>query len=281
VPHELVLTVLLEIILFVTPGTMNMYRHINRIKIFFINNIIIIRSEWIYWEVLSLVVGTIGVTELTVHMISTQIIMVTYMIPLGVSEAISIRLGNIIPQSASRAKQLYFWYLVSGTATMTVVSLSVYIFRLPIYHLFTKEDDIIEGCEEIWSKVCFYIFTIGIWSIMDGITTSLGRQWIVGILVVVLLWSISLPLLYYLVIIKNGGLNVAWQCIWPPNLLLIIILAIYISRLDWDAVSEEARMNDSDDDSDDEGSESIPMTKKNDKNVVYGSISQETASLSI
>lgn len=218
-------------------------------------------------------------------MIATQIITVTYMIPLGVSEAISIRLGNTIPQSASKAKTLSFWYLISALVLMTIVSLCTYIFRSSIYQIFTKEEDIIQGCEEIWSKVCMYIFTIGIWAIMEGITTSIGRQWIVGVLVVILLWSISLPLLYYLAIVKNGGLNVAWQCVWPPNLILTIFLAVYLSRLDWDALSAEARMDESDDDEDDYSdaeSEIISITKKTkDKNGFYGSISQqETASLS-
>ena len=56
------------------------------------------RSEWIYWELLSLLIGTLGVTQLTVHTISSQVVTFIYMIPLGVSEAITIRLGNVLPQ---------------------------------------------------------------------------------------------------------------------------------------------------------------------------------------
>jgi Na+-driven multidrug efflux pump len=237
------------------------------------------------------------VKQLTVHMISTQIVTVTYMVPLGVCEAISIRLGNVLPQSATRAKTLCFWYCISGTILFAIMSSLVYICRSWLYQIFTTEEDIIQGCEEIWFKVCLYIFVIGVMSVLDGITTAIGKQWIVGILVVILLWLISLPLLYYFAIYKNGGLNVAWECIWPPNLVLDIVLALYFVRLDWDAASEEARLNESDsscssssssdddedDDEDDDNATDNPsaelaLKSKNAKNGgMYGSISQEAS----
>lgn len=41
-------------------------------------------SEWIYWEVLSLAIGTLGTTVLAVHTVPTQVLTVSFMIPLGI-----------------------------------------------------------------------------------------------------------------------------------------------------------------------------------------------------
>jgi MATE family multidrug resistance protein len=74
-------------------------------------------SEWIYWEALTLVIGrTLGIIPLSVHTIPTQVIMVSFMIPLGVGVALSVRLGVILSQSVRRAKELVVSCFVAGTA---------------------------------------------------------------------------------------------------------------------------------------------------------------------
>lgn len=222
-------------------------------------------SEWIYWELLSLFIGTLGVTELTVHTISSQIVTFIYMMPLGVSEAITIRLGNVLPRSPKQAKLLSFYYFIGGSCMMMFIGSGIYVSRYWIYALFTTEPDVIEGCDEIWPKVSFYIIIMGLFGMLKGIATALGKQWILGILVVVYLWSISLPLLYHLSIKKSGGLSIAWNCIWPANFGIVVTLGAYLVRLDWDPIGEEIRQSELEYEAEEEDSEMVQLTGKHKK----------------
>jgi Na+-driven multidrug efflux pump len=61
-------------------------------------------SEWIYWEVLSLMIGTLGVTELSVHTIPTQVIMLFMMPSLATGIALTIQIGHILPKKCSEVQ---------------------------------------------------------------------------------------------------------------------------------------------------------------------------------
>lgn len=221
------------------------------------------RSEWIYWELLSLLIGTLGVTQLTVHTISSQVVTFIYMIPLGVSEAITIRLGNVLPQSPKHAKRLSLYYFIGGACMMIIVGNCIYMFRHWIYALFTIEEEVIAGCDEIWSRVSFYISIMGLFGILKGIATALGKQWILGILVCIYLWSISLPLLFYLVVKKNEGVSVAWNCIWPANLFMVATLCVYLVVIDWGPIVDDIRQSNLELETEEEDdSEMVHLTSK-------------------
>jgi MATE family multidrug resistance protein len=140
-------------------------------------------SEWIYWEALTLMIGTLGIIPLSVHTIPTQVIMVSFMIPLGVGVALSVRLGVTLSQSVRRAKELVVGCYVVGTVVFGIMAVIMYTERLRIFHIFTTAPAVVQGCEEIWWKVCLYFFNLAVFGISIGTATGLGMQWTLGIVV--------------------------------------------------------------------------------------------------
>lgn len=203
--------------------------------------IIYISSEWIYWELLSLMIGTLGVVPLSVHTIPTQVTIVTFMIPMGIGISLAIRIGTVLPNNSYQAKQIAFYGFIVSEFIFAIMCIAMYTSRFYIYHIFTNEPDVIDGCEEIWMKVCIYCFVLFTFAVNMGITTGLGKQWLLGTLTIVFLWFVALPCAYYFAIVKEGGLNAAWQTIWPPYICINVILLISFIMTDWEKIGMQIR----------------------------------------
>lgn len=220
-------------------------------------------SEWLYWETLSLLVGTLGVLPLSVHTIPTQVLTVSFMIPIGIATALSIRLGVTLPRSVKRAQQLVVVCGLVSTALFAVMSAFLWIFRTRIFWLFTAEQDVLvvstvgsivfwvllaqahsstvlfslQGCEQIWWKVVVYFFFLAIFGINMGIATGLGMQWTLGVVTFVFLWALGLPAMYFFSLVRGGGLGAAWTWVYPPYVFMNVVLIAAFFRADWHAIS--------------------------------------------
>jgi Na+-driven multidrug efflux pump len=164
------------------------------------------------------------------------------MLPYGVGGALAIRVGATLPHSVKRAKQLAWGCLLVSTVLSGLVSMALYWYRHVIYRIFTKEQDVIDGCEEIWWMVSLYYFILTVFAINMGISTGLGTQWTDGIITVVFIWTIGFPGAYYFAILQHGGLVIAWYWIWPPYAGIDVFLLAFLVWKDWHEVSALIRL---------------------------------------
>ena len=100
--------------------------------------------EWWFWEILTLVVGTFGPIPLSVHTIASQVLINVEMISLGIANALVVRMGATIPQSASRAQKLMIWTYAAHTLMVVVELVLMWVFRYQIFSWFTKDPLTIE-----------------------------------------------------------------------------------------------------------------------------------------
>ncbi|KAG7351834.1 MATE efflux family protein [Nitzschia inconspicua] len=199
-------------------------------------------SEWIYWESLTLLIGTMGVVPLSVHTIPTQVLMVTFMFSFGIAIALAVRLGATLPISVERARKLTVGTFVGGALLFGTMGVMMYKYRETIFSLFTEEEAVLKGAHEIWPKVCVYFFNLCIYALNMGVATGLGQQWMFGIVTVIFLWGLSLPSMYYLCVIRGGGLSTAWACITQPYIVMNAYLIVrFFFFEDWKAVQHAIR----------------------------------------
>jgi MATE family multidrug resistance protein len=199
-------------------------------------------SEWVYWEMIGIMIGILGPLPLAVHTIPNQVIMVAFMVPLGIGIALSIRLGQVLPRSPKKAKQLVFYTYVGSFIVVSFISVWLYIYRDFIFHIFTNEQDVLDGCESIWPQVVFYNWTLSMTAIAMGVSAGLGMQWTLGVVTFVCLWVIGMPALWYFAVYREGGLVVAWNCIYPPYISLNALMCCNFYFADWDAISHSIRI---------------------------------------
>lgn len=205
-------------------------------------------GEWIWWEFVSLIIGTLGVIPLSAHTIPTQFLMVCYNFPLGLGTALSIRLGSLLPVNVPRSKQLVYWCSMASFAFFTVLCTGVYVIRDSIFAIFTKDPLVLAEVEKIWWKVVAYYFALCTFGIVTGVAVGLGMQWTLGVVNLAFLWFVALPGLYVHSVVYHGGLGAAWSWIYPPYFIMNVILVHRIYVSDWDAISHEVRMREGMDD---------------------------------
>jgi Na+-driven multidrug efflux pump len=203
---------------------------------------ILASSEWIYWETLSLMIGTFGVIPLSVHTIPTQLIMVTFMGPLSLGIALSIRLGATLPVSVARAKQTVIDSFICSVVVFGLLTYLMYLKQDAIVRIFTTSNAVVEGCHEIWWKVCTFNFLLAIYGVFMGVCIGLGMQWTLGIATVATLWLVGLPMAYYLSVVQGGGINAAWSSVWPPYVVIVLSLTIAVVRADWNQIADDIRI---------------------------------------
>jgi len=197
------------------------------------------RSEWVYWETLSLAIGKLGVTALAVHTVPTQVITVSFMLPLGLGIALAIRLGSSLPVSVPHAKHLVLATLIVGTLIFSVLSWFLYHYRTSIFRIFTDDPDVMMGCERIWWQVCVYYSQLSIYALNMGIATGLGMQWTLGAITFCFLWVVGLPAAWYIGVYRMASLEVTWSFIYPPYIFMNCILLVAFVCKDWDAVQRD------------------------------------------
>ena len=171
-----------------------------------------------------------------------QVLMVGFMFPFGIGIALAVRLGASLPLSVVRAKKLTIGTLAASVVLFGTVSAMLYLFQDGIFAIFTTEEAVLEGAHMIWPKVCVYYFNLCIYALNMGIATGLGKQWMFGIVTVIFLWGLSLPSMYYLCIVKGGGLSTAWACITQPYIVMnAFLIHHFFWKEDWKEIQVAIR----------------------------------------
>lgn len=215
-------------------------------------------SEWWYWECLCFIAGHLGVIPLCIHSVIYQIIPLIYMIPLGFSIGLSVRMGQLLPVNVYKAKMLAVYTMLLVILISLVVTGVMYYNRIWIVSLFTNDAFVKEGCDQVWTEVCSYIVGVYIFCLNSGILRALGLQWRMGMIIIVVLWFFSVPCIIYSCIFRrNGddgvdrteeekgveGLVIMWRILFWSYIILDIGLMIGYMTADWREIGKKASLS--------------------------------------
>eukprot|EP00521_Asterionellopsis_glacialis_P017789 CAMPEP_0195302134 /NCGR_PEP_ID=MMETSP0707-20130614/30534_1 /TAXON_ID=33640 /ORGANISM="Asterionellopsis glacialis, Strain CCMP134" /LENGTH=499 /DNA_ID=CAMNT_0040365297 /DNA_START=158 /DNA_END=1657 /DNA_ORIENTATION=- len=227
-------------------------------------------AEWWFWEVISLLVGTFGIVPLSVHTVPAQVITVACMIPIGMGIALAIRIGASLPRSVKVAKAIVFWTYMGGTVIFSLLTLLMWILRQQIFAFFTHDQNVIDGCNRIWWKVCIYFLFFSIFGLNLGVFIGLGMQWTLGIITAMSLWLFGLPCIYYFSVFLGGGIDAVWTWMIPPYIAMNAILVIVLYFTDWYQIQKDIRKREGLQDIDDNVSDDNIETS----GTIYGSTTE-------
>jgi Na+-driven multidrug efflux pump len=212
-------------------------------------------------------VGQLGVIPLAIHTIPTQVVTLGYLIPQSIGTALSTRLGTLLPQDVRLSKQLVIWSFVACSILFGAMSLALFAFRGIIIRILVLEDEVIEGCERIWWKVCVNFFLWCVFGFNEAIAVALGLQWTLGWLTIVIMWIFALPCTWYFGIVKYQSIDVVWSWLIAPYAIMDVALMVSFICQDWDKISEEIRereeMDESSDEDESESEDEEPTSSNN------------------
>jgi len=196
-------------------------------------------TEWWFWEALCFTAGKLGVIPLCAHTIAYQMVPLSFMIPLGISLGLTIRIGSTLPTSVHRAKKIAIWCTLFSVVLGVVVATLLYMYRLDIIYSFTNDELVIQECEKIWIYTCIHLCNLHVMAMLNGIVRALGLQMRSGIATVVVLWVCALPLIYNGSVVKNGGLVHMWKSLPLTYFLLNVALFLCFALSDWSEIRDD------------------------------------------
>jgi len=181
--------------------------------------------------------------EFCVHTVTYNLIPVTFMIPLGISIGLSVRMGVLLPINVDGAKRLAACTMLFTTALAIMVSCILYKYQTWIVSMFTTDEAVFEGCEKIWLKLCVYNVLLYIFCISRGILSALGFQWRTAATMIVILWCGTIPIIVHYCVGNNGGFYLMWKILPWCYVVLNVGLTICYATADWNQIAEDIRSN--------------------------------------
>ena len=152
-------------------------------------------GEWWSWEVITIIVGLLGPTQLAVHVIYAQIIPLYYKIPAGLGMASSARVGALVGENqhhmAGRLGNAVLWFTLFETLSLGAIS---YVLRGYIPLLFTSDEEVIDLAVKLSPIFCFFVVSHGMQGSFQGILRGIKRQGKSAYAVIIGSWLISIPL---------------------------------------------------------------------------------------
>lgn len=107
--------------------------------------------------------GRMGTQEMAGHQVSLNLASVSFMVPLGISMAASVRVGNEIGRGSSAAvRRAVTVSLIGGALVMVSFGLAFYFAPLPLARIVTDQ-------EEILTVAILLIPLAGLFQVFDGL----------------------------------------------------------------------------------------------------------------
>ncbi|KAM9926454.1 hypothetical protein OXX59_003206, partial [Metschnikowia pulcherrima] len=145
-------------------GVRKLFQNWGQLSHLAIPGIVMLESEYVAYEIMTLLASYFGTTELAAQSAVGSIASLTYMVPFAVSIAASTRIANFVgAQNLYSAKVATKTGLLAGLAVATANCFVLFTFRYQIARLFTEDPDVTELIVSLFTPL------VSILQIFDGL----------------------------------------------------------------------------------------------------------------
>jgi MATE family multidrug resistance protein len=170
-------------------------------------------------------IGRLGAVSLASHQIALNTVSLTYMVPLGVSSAAAVRVGQAIgrrdPQGAADAGGSAIFF---GALFMTLAGIALLLFPRAIARLYTPDAAIIRSTVLLLAAGAAFQLFDGIQTVATGALRGAGDTRTPMLCHFTAYWIIGLPLGAWLCFRKNMGAFGLWAGLSLALILIGIVL---------------------------------------------------------
>lgn len=179
----------------------------------------------------SFIAGRVGEVQLAAHQIVMLFASVTFMIPLGISQAVTIRSGNLLgagrPEAATRAG----WIGIAGGAAFMLLAAAAFVFgRNLLPRLSTDDAAVIAAAAVIFPIAGAFEVFDGTQVAACGMLRGMGRPLPATMLNVVGYWVIALPIGGYLALRTSWGLSGLWVGLCAGLIVVAVGLVLWLRK---------------------------------------------------
>jgi MATE family multidrug resistance protein len=170
-------------------------------------------------------IGRLGAVSLASHQIALNTVSLTYMVPLGISSAAAVRVGQAIgrrdPQGAADAGGSAIFF---GAAFMTLAGIALLLFPRGIARIFTPDVTIIQSTVYLLAAGAAFQLFDGIQTVATGALRGAGDTRTPMFCHFTAYWIIGLPLGYWLCFSRGWGAFGLWSGLSLALILIGIVL---------------------------------------------------------
>jgi multidrug resistance protein, MATE family len=170
-------------------------------------------------------IGRLGAVPLASHQIALNTVSLTYMVPLGISSAAAVRVGQAIgrrdPEGAADAGGSAIFF---GAAFMTVAGIVLLLFPRGIARIFTPDVTIIQSTVYLLAAGAAFQLFDGIQTVATGALRGAGDTRTPMFCHFTAYWVIGLPLGYWLCFGRGWGAFGLWSGLSLALILIGIVL---------------------------------------------------------
>jgi MATE family multidrug resistance protein len=177
----------------------------------------------------TVVIGRLQPAALAAHQIALNVASVTFMVPLGISSAAAVRVGQAIGRRDADAAARAGWAaLVLGVAFMSCAAISFVLFPNYIVRIYTFDPEVMNiGIRLLAVAAIFQLFD-GVQIVASGALRGAGETKIPMLTYGIAYWLIGLPLGYYLCFDRQWGATGVWTGLCMSLILIgMILLAVW------------------------------------------------------
>lgn len=140
-------------------------------------------------------VGRLGAVQLAAHQIVLQIASFTFMMPMGISAATAVIVGQALgAHQPARAVRQGWMGISLGTGVMAFFGVAMYFFATPILHTFTHEDSVIAIARQLIVMAAFFQIFDGAQVVATGSLRGAGNTRASLLANLIGHWFIGLPI---------------------------------------------------------------------------------------
>ena len=190
-----------------------------------------IMTEFAAINIIAIIMGRISGVYAAAHNILCTLTSVTFMIPLAISNAISVKVGFYNGAKIWKTLKKYAYTgLKMSTSFMGCSAIIIGIFSNSILRLFTNDNDLINVCAPIICLLCCYQIFDGLQVTLSGIFRGLKNTKVVFYTNLFAYWMISFPLGCLLGLKFKLNLLGFWYAVVISSILLCTILYIFMQN---------------------------------------------------
>jgi MATE family multidrug resistance protein len=158
-----------------------------------------------------LMMGWFGAVALAANQIVASVGGVLYMVPLGVSIAVSIRVGQAIgAKERGRLRRIGFAALLVIVSWMSVVVIGILLGGRALAGLLSSDPEVVALAAGMFVVVAAMQIADGVQGTMLGAARGMMDNWVPVVITLVCYWIFALPLAYLLGFVMELGPNGVW-----------------------------------------------------------------------
>jgi MATE family multidrug resistance protein len=183
----------------------------------------------------TLIAGRLGAVAVSGHQIALIMASLTFMVPLGVAQATSVRVGNAVGRRDAEAANVSGWSGVALSASfMSCSAIVLWTLPLPIVHIFTYDPAVAKVGVSLLAIAAVFQFFDGVQVTAIGALRGSGNTRIAMIADFAGWWLIGLPLGAWLCFERGWGVRGLWFGLSAGLISIACVLAVaWQRRVGW------------------------------------------------